>query len=285
MRRAPALIAGALSLVLLTALVWAMSDRDDLRAELAAKDERLEEVYDELAGTRAAHRTVLHELDDSMAEAKRFRRRASAFADEASGARRALRRLRGVAVLALGKDVYRARLVRGDTSDLLVVGWSDRDGRGAGVYVWRVDGRSVELVYVVEPRVSLRDEDDGYVLVGPPGALVEDGYDAWIEGAGVADVGDATGDGLSDLALQEHGLGTGGCGKVRLLQNLDGTVRQTFESFDCDHSLSIEGGRLLYATATHPKGCDSIHGCGTKRTWMRWDGSSWVVEKVTRKRY
>lgn len=165
-------------------------------------------------------------------------------------------------MLGRGHDVYGARLVPGDAYDLLAVGWSDRDGRGSGLYVWRVGDDAADLVYVVEPRLSLRQGDTGYVLVGPPGALTEDRYDGWVEGAGVADVGDATGDGLPDLALQEQGSGTGGCGKVRLLQNLDGAVRQTFESFDCDHKISIEKGRLLYATATHPKGCDYIHGCG-----------------------
>lgn len=279
MRRATTLIAG----VLAVALVWALTDRAGLRSDLAAVQKRLDETYDELAGTRAAHRVALQEVDDSTEEAKRFRRRARRFAEEASSRRLELRRRSAIDhALAPGQEVYRARVLRGGEHDLLVVEWRDRDDTRSGVYVWRVNETSMELTYVVEPKVSFESAEAGYVLTGPPGAATEDRYGAWIQWAGVSDSGDATGDGLPDLALSESGSGTGGCGKVRLLQNLGGTFRETYQHEDCNHSIEIAGGRLVHSTAAHPKGCDQIHGCGEVRTRMRWSGTTWVVEKVTR---
>lgn len=285
MRRASIVIAGALTVALLVGLSWALVDRAALEDELAALSERLDVTSDQLAGARAEHRVALRELDDSTSVARRFRRRAEEFAGRASGRGRALRRLRGIGALARGHDVSSARFVPGGDYDLLTVGWTGTDERRSGLYVWRVGERSADLVYVVEPHIDLRDEDAGYVLVGPAGAETKDRYQGWIAGVGITDVGDATGDGLPDLALQESGTGSGGCGKVRFLENLDGALRETFQSFDCDHSIAITKGRLVYGTAARPKGCNAIHGCGTRRTWLRWTGSSWVTEQVTRELY
>lgn len=285
MRRA-LVIAGALSVALLVALSWALAERDELRNDLASVNERLDDTYEELAGVRAAHRIALQELDDSTAQARRFRRRASAFAERASGNRLALER-RGALEDALtrGQEVFEARLVQGDDHDLLVVDWNDPDGTRSGVYVWRVGDGSLELVYVVEPHVDFESAAAGHVLHGPPGAETEDRYDGWIQWVELTDVGDATGDGLPDVALQERSSGSGGCGKVRFLENLDGALRETFRRFGCDHGLGIRRGRLVYATAAHPEGCEQIHGCGRKGAWMRWTGMSWVTEKVTRDLY
>lgn len=279
MRRATTLIAGLLAI----ALVWTLSGRADLQSDLEAVQQRLDETYDELAGTRAAHRVALREADDSSDLAKRFRRRAGRFAQRASSRRLELQRRSAIDhALAPGQEVYRARILPGHEHDLLAVEWRDRDDTRSGVYVWRVDETSMELVYLVEPKVSFESAEAGYVLTGPPGAATEDRYGAWIQWAGIADSGDATGDGLLDLALSESGSGTGGCGKVRLLQNLGGTFRETYQHDDCSHSIEIAGGRLVHSTAADPKGCDQIHGCGEVRTRMRWSGTSWVVEQVTR---
>jgi hypothetical protein len=189
------------------------------------------------------------------------------------------------ALLPGPREVFETRLLHGDETDLLVVQWHESSSiTKTGIAVWSLGAEgSWDLAFVVEPRPDFTSaEDPGDVLIGPPGAaeLVDSSYG--VIRADVVATADATGDGAPDVVVQEMGSGSGGCGTVRLLQNMGTTLRETFHRDGCNHGIGIEDGLLVYGRAVYPKTCHNIHGCGSRRTFMRWTGSAWTVARVER---
>lgn len=285
-------IAVVVALVLGGALAWALWDRRELSAELSASRHRLEAATELVIDAEVAHLDSAERADVAAEKARRHRERAEDLAERLYGARLELRRRNpaAAALVPTGREVLETKLLEGGAYDLLAVSW--RGGGGAvvsGLDVWRV-GRDAdpsarrlwEVVYVAEPHPSYDGAVPGYVLHGPPTSPRREETDSGATSVHIAAVGDATGDGLEDLAIQQFGQGSGGCGAVKLLQNTGGGLREIYHREDCNHGIRIERGRLVRDRAAHPRGCDQIHGCGSRSTWMRWTGSSWTVTKVER---
>lgn len=285
-------IAVVVALALGGALAWALWDRRQLSDELSASRYRLEATTELAIDAEAAYLDSTERAEAAAEKARRHRKRADALAERLYGARLDLRR-RNPAAAALvppGREVFETKLLAGGEYDLLAVSW--RDGGGAvvsGLDVWRVRRdadpsarRLSELVYVVEPHPSYDGAVSGYVLHGPPTSPRREPADPGTTSVHIAAVGDATGDGFEDLAIQQFGQGSGGCGAVKLLQNTGAGLREVYHREDCNHGIEIRRGRLVRSRAAHPPGCDHIHGCGSRSTWMRWTGSSWTVTKVER---
>lgn len=120
----------------------------------------------------------------------------------------------------------------------------------------------------------------GFQRVGPPGAQHRRKPDAASLGFGL---GDVTGDGYPEILAIEDTHGSGGCAIYRVLTAVDEAILEIFKRFNCEGPIEIVRGMLRIDTAIYPKGCDYAHGCGSKRTFLRWNGSSWdrVSTRIT----
>ena len=295
--RRTSIIAAAIGFLLAAALGVSIGNANELRADLQRVRERLARTETSLAVTAGARQRAASDAAASAKAAALRRKRIDALVGRLDTAELTLERRAALAraLVPAGRSVFETRLLRGSVYDLLIVAW--RDGVVSGIDVWRVQARpadpavgarpSWELVYLVEPRPDFESwEDPGDVLIGPPWALRRvDVQDAVIM-AEVAAIGDATGDGLHDLAIVERNGGSGGCGTVRLLQNLGTTLRETFHRNGCIHSLEIEHGLLVYSNGFH-NSCRLAERarCVARSTRLRWTGSSWVVIEVERDVY
>jgi hypothetical protein len=187
-----------------------------------------------------------------------------------------------------GSRVSRARLLD-ESSGLLVTEWATEDRGGAlplsGFDIWRIEGTTnsipdgLDRIYSAVPDPRAEELE-----IGPPGRTsIEASLSSYIS---VAEVGDVTRDGMVDLAIQDSGSGSGGCGVARLLSHNGTGFRELFRREDCDHGISIRENRLVYQhSISSPKICKppTAHGCGIKKMWMRWTGSSWETLRTKRK--
>ena len=279
---------GALIIVGLgTSLVRVASSNDELR-------ETGSEIRSDLERTEQALATATEELlaqDKLLLSTHRERR----------DLRRELRR-RGWAVEKLrlrlkeiapvesrfvppGAKVTGFHNVPTGSGELAVVSWatgeySDRDR--AGLFVWSsaeteetslgrlVRGTSWDLIYTIDIRPVKGHGATARVAAGPPASQVVQPSHA--DRAGLNEAGDVTGDGVPDLLTMEGNSGTGGCGRWRVLENEGSSVREIFSIEDCELSIAIKRGALRIDSAIYGKGCKSIHGCGRRRTSLRWNG-------------
>jgi hypothetical protein len=62
-----------------------------------------------------------------------------------------------------------------------------------------------------------------------------------------------------------------------VFENRGDGFEQIFRRQHCEHLIDIAEGQLRIDSAIYPKDCDSIHGCGTRRTWLRRDGTGWEM--------
>jgi hypothetical protein len=286
MRRAVGVVAVVAALA---AGSWALAERDEIAERSTRLEEALDAANDRIAALAAARRASAEAAATTAQEAKRTSKRANALEGRLYGAKVDLQRLKplAVALSQRGRKVFETRLLTGCDDDLLVVSWHDPGpATFSGIDVWSVsrENRSWELVYIAEPRPSFELDTPSYVLHGSPDAPVREEVE-FVQLIDITDTGDANGDGLEDLAVQETGAGTGACGFVKLLRNTGTTLEEAYRHEGCNHGLSIERGHLVLGEAWRPKGCENIHGCGTRETWMRWDGGSWTATDVRRERY
>ncbi len=183
------------------------------------------------------------------------------------------------AFIAPGQDLYQAHILDPEDAQLLLLEWADDKAIGtAGLQIWSSSSTtptSWELAFAIEPHPRA-----AYVSIGPPTATRRESSDA--NSAFFTAFGDVTGDGRSDVAIQQWNSGSGGCGVVRVLENSTRGLSEIFRRDDCDHRAQIRGGQLVYSTSFAPRGCRAAHGCGTKETTMRWAGTDWEVVDVAR---
>ncbi|MDQ3914660.1 MAG: hypothetical protein M3323_04905 [Actinomycetota bacterium] len=291
MGRIRPVVAAVVILGLAGTTTWALAERDDLEGRVAKLEDALDAANERIAASAAARRATAEAAAATAQKAKQTSRRVNALEGLLYGARLDLKRLNAVAhaLARPGRAVFETRLLEGTPHDLVVVSWHKNVGgtTRTGLDVWRVARGATpawELVYIAEPHPSFELDRASYVLYGPPDAPAREEVD-FVQRIDIADTGDATGDGLDDLAIWEAGSGSGGCGHVKLLANTGDTLRETYRHEGCDHGLAIKRGRLVLGEAWHPRGCDQIHGCGRRGTWMRWTGSSWTVTDVRRDAY
>lgn len=290
-----ATVAVAIGVFLAAALAVSIENAGELRADLRSVRERLARTETSLAVTAGARQQASRSLAKTARAAELGAKRIRRLADRLDTARTTLQRLSAVtrSLVPRNRSVFETRLLPGDPYDLLVVQWHEHDGGVTltGLNVWRVpaddassatDPARWELVYVAEPLPSYELDHASYVLHGDPASPTREEVD-FIQMIDIADVGDATGDGLPDLAIQQYGQGSGGCGAVNLLQNLDGSLRETFRRADCIHGLAIERGGLVYTKSPH-NSCRLTKNarCFSRTVWFRWTGSSWSVTAVER---
>ncbi|MFN2588287.1 MAG: hypothetical protein ABR613_09255 [Actinomycetota bacterium] len=293
MGRAGYVVAGLVALVLAGTTVWALNERRNLEVRVARLEDALDDSNERIAAAATARRALAEASTTMARRAKASSRKANALESRLYGARLGLQRIRPVAdaLVPPGREVSQVNLLRGALYDLLVVDWNEglETITLSGIDVWRVPRTAErrgrwELVYIAEPHPSFELDRPSYVLSGPPTSPTREEVE-FIQMIDSADAGDATGDGLEDLAIREMGPGSGGCGYVKLLRNTGDTLQEVYRHEDCDHGLAIKRGHLVLGQSWHPPGCDHIHGCGRRGTWMRWTGSAWVVTKVTRDAY
>lgn len=278
-------------LALVATSLWALTERDELRGRIATLEDSLDSANDRIDAAAETRRTLAEAAAASAQNAKRASRRVNSLKRNLGEIRLDVKRWRDAlnALVPPGRDVSEVRLLQGDSYDLVAISWHRSTSiLVSGIYVWRIpaSGRTGtwKPVYIAEPWPSFELDQASYVLHGNPAAPTREEVDI-IQRIEISDVGDATGDGLEDLAIHEADAGSGGCGYVKLLRNVGGTLQEAYRHEDCDHGLSIKRGHLVLGQSWHPQGCDQIHGCGRRGTWMRWDGSSWDVVRVTRNRY
>jgi hypothetical protein len=163
----------------------------------------------------------------------------------------------------------------------VAVAWStDTAGlpERSGVFVWEPAGGAVaapgvaddwQLAFGVNLVAGKR------VTVGSASAATTAASD--LLRAGIADVGDVTGDGYRDVLTFEDSTGSGGCGTWRVVAATGGSVQQVFERTTCEADLSIDrAGLLRVRQAFQPAGCRNIHGCAIRTTVLRFDAGEWV---------
>ena len=163
------------------------------------------------------------------------------------------------------------------SSDLpgVVVLWArgPNGARGSGLNVWQspevsrmpTEWRLIFRIEVTRPGRT--------VAVGPPGAEQAEPTDA--RSVTLIETGDATGDGRPDILTLEETDGSGGCGTWRLIALRGTRIESIFKKRGCELDLRIRTGMLRVESAISPKKCKNIHGCGRKRTWLRWTGTNW----------
>ena len=268
---------------------------DDLGSQLQDRLGQLEEA-------RQRWRLTESDLDDQVAEKQKWKAKTKDLRPRLEALRHRTGQLRGLkqAFSPHRGTLASARLVAGSAHDLLAVTWrvekyGPQFASRSGLEIWRLSDRSSldlrgsiatkwELVYSIQPRPALDENPvNSYLLSGPLGQQTRE--ESFSTSVFIADVGDITHDGMPDLAIQDSGSGSGGCGAVRVLDNSASGMREIFHRSNCDHHIYIKTGSIGYRTAYSPPGCSSAHGCGWKRTWMRWNGSSWDVTNVRRKLY
>jgi hypothetical protein len=280
-------IPAAIVLCLLGGLVWAVSDRDRVGERAARLATGFDRSKDEVERWRAALRTTARlmetELGAQRRETRRWRNRYEEVGWELRAARRRLRELADLAdVLVPGPaSVQAAEVVRstGETR-LLVSSWSRERPWGGTLRIWRLTPRPPGATKWRRVYEVVADYDS--LSIRTPTTLSRERSDVGYAGAGLVAAHDLTGDGLRDLVIHATGTGTGGRGTVWVLENGD-PLREIFERLDCENFVDAEGGLLVYDDARQPKGCEHIHGCGRRKTWLRWDGASW--ETVRTRRY
>jgi hypothetical protein len=274
------------------------------RTEPGAKIERLgtelRAEHDKLEEARQRWQLTDSDLDDQIAEKEKWKAKTKELRPRLEASRlrkRQLSPLRRALAPNTGTLAW-AQLVKGPAHDLLIVAWRvSRIGPHllprSGLEIWRLSdawpldqddsvATTWQMIYSIEPRPT-RD-DSGTLIAGPPGSRID--LPSYSSTAFIADVGDVTHDGMPDLAIQDWGTGTGGCGVIRVLDNAPSGLREIFNRDDCDHHIYIKAGSIGYRTAYSPPRCrPAAHGCGWERSWMRWNGSSWETTKVRRKVY
>lgn len=249
-----------------------------LRSDLATSS-------DELVEMSQRWRLTEGDLDGQVAEKQKWKARTKDLRPRLEALRFRSESIASLhrTLVPAGATMNSARRIRGDGVDLLIVTWSRDDPddhlhAGGGMRIYQIDEDGLSFVFEAHP-----NDQQTHLIVGPPHALQFE--ESTSSGVFLVDSGDVTGDGMPDLAIQDWNHGTGGCGAVRVLETSAAGLHQIFHRADCDHHIYIKASSIGYRTALSPPGCSSAHGCGWKRTWMRWNGSAWEVTNVRRKLY
>ena len=163
----------------------------------------------------------------------------------------------------------------------LAVAWAtDTDGLPdrSGVFVWEPAGGSIAAPGVSgDWRLAFGINLLGGERVTVGSAATATTAPSDLARAGIADVGDVTGDGYRDLLTFEDSTGSGGCGTWRVIAAAGGSVQQVLERTTCEADLSItRGGLLRVRQAFQPAGCRHIHGCAIRTTKLRFEAGQWV---------
>ena len=270
----------AISIALLVGgLGWAVAGRErveDRAARLALElDRSTERVARLRADLRAAEHLAKAEITAEQRAKRDWRRRYVERGWELNARRAELRRLHGLRSVFAPRpgSVWMARLLASvDDTGLLVVGLNHK------VQIWRLAPADAAgairaqwwLVYEITATGTSSTIRTSAGLTTDPFAIA---------GVGTAATGDLTNDGLPDIVIHGTNTGTGGCGVVRVLEN-GADLRQIYRRADCENFVDVEDGLLVYSDAREPKWCKLVHGCGTRTTWRRWDGSSWDVVRT-----
>lgn len=295
MQRSVIAIGAGLCVALAGVSGWLLLDRNAAQQDLARVRTATERATEALLDAQDELETLDGELDDQRQATKRWRSRAKDLRPRLLVQKLRSRQLRDLfgALAPPRSRLGQTRLVAGPDRDLLIVEWNQERVSGealprSGLQVWSLMGRPTaaatwrasdwQLIYAMGP-----DPGAGVMLVGPPDAQLRESSDA--SSAWLAAVGDVTGDGMPDLAIQQWNSGSGGCGVVRVLENSTSGLNEIFRRDDCDHSISLGQGLLEYTTAIWPKGCRTAHGCGSKDVMMRWNGIGWETVDVARSVY
>jgi hypothetical protein len=257
-------------------LIWSISAKDSTEERLNAASDKVDRLSDSLDAAQKELEEIRGSLDSNEKDVKHQRGRIEDLRNGKSGLRIRLGQLRGLTGTFIPQDAHLRSSTLAAGSDLLVVSWwkgrTDSYPRTSGVYMWKRDPENAPMSWRRVYGVTLDNGRD--VAIGPPGA--ESSEDTSIgEYALTAGVEDVTGDGSADVLTLETNSGSGGCGIWRVFEATRTSFRQIFRREHCEHPIAFHKGLLRIDSAIYGKDCDSIHGCGTRRTWLRWDGNEW----------
>lgn len=262
----------------------------------------LESARKESAGLQTELGQAQHELGRLNAERKKRRQRLDRARYELAELRDRVEALTdvGISLTPPHTRVDAAQLLpaRGDITSHLVILWSKGPedlSKSSGLLVWRAGegflsvrprGTSPdwELAFTISIRYS-----QGVTTVGRPGAERTEGGSFGrhaplpVVDMGPFQTGDLTGDGYPDVLSFEDTHGSGGCGIWRVLSIERGQVTQLLRRYTCETYMRISSSSLRVDSAIYPRGCASTHGCGSRRSFLRWDGSTWhrISTRVT----
>ena len=171
------------------------------------------------------------------------------------------------------------RLPRSSDLPGIVVLWErgEYGVRGSGLYVWQAAQASPQptewrLIFRIE--MGAHRDAISTVRLGAPGD--EQTYSSEARSINFVQTADATGDGHSDILTLEGGDGSGGCGTWRLIALRGTRIESIFKREGCETEVRIQREMLRVDSAIYPKKCKNIHGCGRRRTWLRWTGTGWA---------
>ena len=232
----------------------------------------------------SAHDDPLAAMNEAMDELTREKKRLVATLRQAGKAKgRSGKRLHplggGSVLFPPGASLVDARrLPRSSDLPGIVVLWErgDYGVRGSGLYVWQAAQASPQptewrLIFRIE--MSASREGTRTVRVGPTGAEQTGSSDA--RSINLVQTADATGDGHPDILTLEGGDGSGGCGTWRLIALRGTRIESIYKREGCEADVRIQREMLRVESAIYPKKCKNIHGCGRRRTWLRWSGTNW----------